>query len=359
MTPFFVRLKLAFQTFFSILFRNHIPAEVAEVFRPAPAAPAPQEPTAASVTQGDSSAAQLLAVLQRDGRLIDFLMEDITPYADAQIGAAVRNVHAGCRQASAAVRDVRAGARGEEGSRVTVDAGTDAAMVKLIGNVTGQPPFSGVLRHRGWLVQPHGAAPARLPAARHRPGRSRSRRSGPSCEQSLRRRHRSRHDQLRARVRDAPRPRIGARTEVHDDPAAGQSGRGRPRVRCCRRSSTSLARLDFPAGSTALPWNPQPPHVIGELARKRGAENPARLVASAKSWLSYGGAQRHCADPALGRAGRGRRTSRRSTRRPRTCGTWPRRLTPVSRKADAELRARASRTCCSPCRPRSTRRRAS
>ena len=50
--------------------------------------------------------------------------------------------------------------------------------------------------------------------------------------------------------------------------------------------------VDFPAGSTALPWSPQPPYVIGELARKRGAENPARLVSSAKSWLSYRGAQR-------------------------------------------------------------------
>ena len=50
--------------------------------------------------------------------------------------------------------------------------------------------------------------------------------------------------------------------------------------------------LDFPAGSTALPWDPHPPYVVGELARRRGAENPARLVASAKSWLSYGGANR-------------------------------------------------------------------
>jgi hypothetical protein len=49
---------------------------------------------------------------------------------------------------------------------------------------------------------------------------------------------------------------------------------------------------DFPAGSLTLPWNPEPPYVVGELARRRGAENPARLVASAKSWLSYGGAQR-------------------------------------------------------------------
>ena len=50
--------------------------------------------------------------------------------------------------------------------------------------------------------------------------------------------------------------------------------------------------LDFPQGSTALPWDAAPPHVVGELARRRGAESPTRLVASAKSWLSYGGANR-------------------------------------------------------------------
>jgi hypothetical protein len=44
---------------------------------------------------------------------------------------------------------------------------------------------------------------------------------------------------------------------------------------------------DFPAGSTSLPWDPAPPFVVGELARRRGAENPSRLVTSAKSWLSH------------------------------------------------------------------------
>ena len=50
--------------------------------------------------------------------------------------------------------------------------------------------------------------------------------------------------------------------------------------------------LDFPKGSLALPWDDQPTFVTGELARHRGAENPARLIASAKSWLSHGGANR-------------------------------------------------------------------
>jgi hypothetical protein len=49
---------------------------------------------------------------------------------------------------------------------------------------------------------------------------------------------------------------------------------------------------DFPAGSTALPWDERPDAVVGELARKRGAENPARLVSSAKSWLSHAGVDR-------------------------------------------------------------------
>jgi hypothetical protein len=50
--------------------------------------------------------------------------------------------------------------------------------------------------------------------------------------------------------------------------------------------------VDFPAGSVVLPWDDTPRFVTGELARRRGAENPQRLVASAKSWLSHGGAKR-------------------------------------------------------------------
>jgi len=50
--------------------------------------------------------------------------------------------------------------------------------------------------------------------------------------------------------------------------------------------------FDFAKGSTALPWDPEPKVVLGELARKRGAESPNRLVASAKSWLSYAGVDR-------------------------------------------------------------------
>jgi len=171
MTPFFTRLKFAIRTFFAILFRDHVPHDVAAALMTtsrtasataaasapvstpvAPAgAPAP-EVKAAMPREEDATATQMLALLQRDGRLIDFLMEDITPYADAQIGAAVRSVHAGCRQALEQYVSLAPALDAQEGTRITVDHGTDVARVKLIGNVSSEPPFTGVLHHRGWVV---------------------------------------------------------------------------------------------------------------------------------------------------------------------------------------------------------------
>jgi hypothetical protein len=94
----------------------------------------------------------MLALLQRDGRLIDFFSEDITAYQDAQIGAAVRELHANCRKALEQYVKLEPILAGEEDRPVTVDAGFDPSSIKLIGNVTGQPPLRGLLRHRGWRV---------------------------------------------------------------------------------------------------------------------------------------------------------------------------------------------------------------
>lgn len=161
MTPFFTRLKLAFMAFFLILFKDRLPAELQRSPEPAQAqAPAP-EPEAPP----EATATQLLAVLQRDGRLVDFLMEDIAPYGDAQVGAAVRSVHAGCRKALEQYVTLAPVLAGDEGSRVTIESGTDAARVKLLGNVAGQAPFTGVLRHRGWMVS-RAALPALAPSGR-------------------------------------------------------------------------------------------------------------------------------------------------------------------------------------------------
>ncbi|MEJ8824977.1 DUF2760 domain-containing protein [Variovorax humicola] len=117
----------------------------APAVRPAPAPPVLKEPS-------PDAALQLLALLQREARLIDFVGEDLGGYADAQIGAAARLVHEGCAKVLrehfviVPVRDEA------EGGRVTLPPGFDAAAIRLTGNVVGQPPFSGSLTHRGWRV---------------------------------------------------------------------------------------------------------------------------------------------------------------------------------------------------------------
>jgi hypothetical protein len=116
----------------------------------APAAPAKLgEP----IVRRDESALQLLGLLQREGRLVDFVQQDIIGFSDAEVGAAARVVHEGCRRAlsgHASFVPVRTEA---EGSKIVLEGGFDAAAVKLTGNVQGSPPYRGTLRHRGWQVE--------------------------------------------------------------------------------------------------------------------------------------------------------------------------------------------------------------
>ncbi|MEO1338628.1 MAG: DUF2760 domain-containing protein, partial [Myxococcota bacterium] len=106
----------------------------------------------------DAAAVQVLAVLQSEGRLLDFLGESIDDYEDADVGAAVREVHRGCNKALADHFDLGPVRTEEEDALVTVDPGYNPSEVRLVGNIVGQPPFSGTLRHRGWR-----AASVRLP----------------------------------------------------------------------------------------------------------------------------------------------------------------------------------------------------
>ncbi len=95
---------------------------------------------------------RLLALLQSEARLVDFLLEDVSGASDSQLGAAVRDIH---RKAAAALRDhltVGPVLAGGEGERVTVPAGFDPSAVRVVGNVTGAPPFTGELQHAGWRV---------------------------------------------------------------------------------------------------------------------------------------------------------------------------------------------------------------
>jgi hypothetical protein len=109
--------------------------------------------TASAPTVDDpanAGALRMLALLQQEGRLIDFLEEDIEPYGDAQVGAAVRAIHAGCRNALHQRMRIERIYNDEDGSAVEVPSGFDPATVRLTGNVHGTPPFQGVLQHGGW-----------------------------------------------------------------------------------------------------------------------------------------------------------------------------------------------------------------
>ena len=97
-----------------------------------------------------SDALTLLATLQREARLIDFLMEDLSGYDDAQIGAAARDVHRGCAAVLERMFTLRPLRYQEEGAHVEIVAGYDPAQITLTGNVTGQLPLRGTLVHHGW-----------------------------------------------------------------------------------------------------------------------------------------------------------------------------------------------------------------
>jgi uncharacterized protein DUF2760 len=96
---------------------------------------------------------RLLALLQREGRLLDFLLEDVQQYANEQIGAAVRDIHRNCKKALQDHLVLVPVLAGEEQSAVEVAPGFDPSAIRLTGNVTGQPPFKGTLLHHGWRVK--------------------------------------------------------------------------------------------------------------------------------------------------------------------------------------------------------------
>ena len=150
------RIGAAFRCFFALLFSGEMPEDVALEFGFARAKPIPvTSPVEIPKVNVSDGALQLLNILQRDSRLIDFLMEDISGYEDDQVGAAVRALHADCK--ATLVRHVTLAPviDGVEGTFQKVDAAKtpDPNRIKLIGNVpaSGKVP-GGTLRHRGWKV---------------------------------------------------------------------------------------------------------------------------------------------------------------------------------------------------------------
>lgn len=113
----------------------------------------------------DAVAVRALAIFQSEGRLLDFLSEEIDGYSDAEIGAAVREIHRGCGRALRDHFKLEPVRVESEESRVTVPEGYDPAEIRLVGNVVGRPPFSGTLKHKGWR-----AVEVRLPNIPEGPG---------------------------------------------------------------------------------------------------------------------------------------------------------------------------------------------
>lgn len=95
----------------------------------------------------------LFGVLQREGRLMDFFQEDLTLYKDEQIGAAVRQIHENCNKTITHYLSPEPVMKAAEGETVEISAGFDRHAIKLVGNVVGQPPFTGIIRHRGWQMR--------------------------------------------------------------------------------------------------------------------------------------------------------------------------------------------------------------
>jgi hypothetical protein len=145
------RLILAFRSFFALLFSGALPDDLVAALgysRRSASAPKSAPPAAAAAGPADG-AIQILGILQRDARLIDFLMEDISSYSDDQVGAAVRGLHDQSREALARYATLAPVIDGVEGTYTRL-ASTDPSSVKLVGNVPPKPPAGGTLRHRGW-----------------------------------------------------------------------------------------------------------------------------------------------------------------------------------------------------------------
>lgn len=184
--PFLTRLWFAFVCSLRVLFDGAFAQRVWSVREGMPALEPPKaarEPSAAKPAKktkkkapppADEPAAALdvspalvlLSLLQREGRLVDFLEQDVSGFDDAEIGAAVRVVHEGCRKALHSHAEVLPVRQEDEESRVEVSDGLESGAVKLTGNLSGEPPYRGVLRHRGWRIR---ALSLPTPVAGHDP----------------------------------------------------------------------------------------------------------------------------------------------------------------------------------------------
>jgi len=165
------RFVLAWSCFFRILFGKKLPTDAVR-FLPEGATPpkalpekvvektpekvvekpAPKLEKLSTSQHHRDGALALLALFQREGRLVDFLREPLDGFSDGDIGAAARDVHRGCKKVLEQHLSFEPVMPGEEEAKVSVPKGFDPAEIRLIGEAKGEPPFRGTLRHHGWRV---------------------------------------------------------------------------------------------------------------------------------------------------------------------------------------------------------------
>jgi hypothetical protein len=162
---------LAFLCFFRILFGRRLPAEAVKYLpegaaeppkalpekaeakpEPRPEKKEPEKPKVPLAQHHRDGALALLALLQREGRFVDFVRDSVDGASDADIGAAAREVHRGCRKVIDQHLSIEPVMPGAEEEKVAVPKGFDPAEVRLIGEAKGEPPYRGTLRHHGWRV---------------------------------------------------------------------------------------------------------------------------------------------------------------------------------------------------------------
>ncbi|HEY1860283.1 MAG TPA: DUF2760 domain-containing protein [Gemmataceae bacterium] len=142
----FTRIGLAYRAFRGTLGDQAFAGKIEGLLNATESKPsAPPKPSGAPL--------RMLALLQREGRLLDFLLEDIRAYSDEQVGAAVRDIHRQCQAALHEHLALEPVLAKEEGAAIEVPPGFNPSAIRLTGNVTGQPPFKGTLQHHGWRVK--------------------------------------------------------------------------------------------------------------------------------------------------------------------------------------------------------------
>jgi hypothetical protein len=137
------KLILAFKMFFLILTNGKVGKEIEEILKK-------EKLPEIEEKKKENTAEQFLMILQREARFVDFLQENLDGFDDSQIGAVARTLHTKCKKTMENYVKIEPLFKEEEGSNVTIEKGFDPSEIRLIGNVSGNPPFKGRLGHHGW-----------------------------------------------------------------------------------------------------------------------------------------------------------------------------------------------------------------